>query len=40
MADLAVVFHWAPSHMDALSLTELMEWRERARVRSQSDGGK
>lgn len=40
MADLAVVFHWAPADMDALSLTELMEWRERARVRSQSDGSK
>ena len=38
MADLAVVFHWQPSSMDGLSLTELMEWRERARVRSQADG--
>ncbi|MBG4169950.1 GpE family phage tail protein, partial [Pseudomonas aeruginosa] len=24
MADLAVTFHWAPDHMDRLSLTELM----------------
>ena len=40
MADLAVVFHWQPSALDGLSLTELMEWRERARVRSQSDGRK
>ncbi|MFG9976542.1 GpE family phage tail protein [Pseudomonas aeruginosa] len=24
--------------MDRLSLTELMEWRERARVRSSADG--
>ncbi|WP_188258405.1 GpE family phage tail protein, partial [Pseudomonas aeruginosa] len=23
MADLAVTFHWAPDHMDRLSLTEL-----------------
>lgn len=38
MADLAVTFHWAPDHMDQLSLTELMEWRERARVRSSADG--
>jgi hypothetical protein len=37
MADLAVVFHWQPEAMDGLSLTELMQWRERARVRSQSD---
>jgi hypothetical protein len=38
MADLAVVFHWAPADMDSLGITELMEWRERARVRSQNDG--
>ncbi|WP_076879655.1 GpE family phage tail protein [Bordetella sp. H567] len=34
MADIAVVFHWPPAAMDALSLTELMDWRERARVRA------
>lgn len=38
MADLAVVFHWAPADMDRLDLRELMEWRERARLRSQADG--
>ncbi|WP_460115383.1 GpE family phage tail protein [Pseudomonas sp. H2_D02] len=38
MADLAVVFHWAPADMDTLDLQELMEWRERARVRSNTDG--
>ncbi|NVZ52797.1 GpE family phage tail protein [Pseudomonas sp. B6002] len=38
MADLAVVFHWAPADMDQLSLKELMDWRERARVRSSTDG--
>ncbi|HEY5804869.1 MAG TPA: GpE family phage tail protein [Lysobacter sp.] len=37
MADLAAVFHWTPAAMDELSLTELMEWRERARVRSGGD---
>ncbi|WP_460088200.1 GpE family phage tail protein [Pseudomonas sp. H1_B04] len=37
MADLAVVFHWAPADMDQLGLQELMEWRERARVRSNVD---
>ncbi|MDA7086514.1 GpE family phage tail protein [Pseudomonas sp. SA3-5] len=37
MADLAVVFHWAPAAMNRLSLTELMDWRERARIRSQAD---
>lgn len=34
MADLAMVFHWAPQDMDAMTLTELAEWRERARQRS------
>jgi len=38
MADLAVVFHWAPADMDQLGLLELMEWRERARVRSVANG--
>ena len=33
-----MVFHWAPEDMNHLSLTELMDWRERARVRSQADG--
>ena len=38
MADLAVVFHWAPGDMSHLGLQELMDWRERARVRSSTDG--
>ncbi len=38
MADLAVVFHWAPGEMNHLGLQELMDWRERARVRSCADG--
>lgn len=33
MADLAMVFHWGPQHMASMSLTELMQWRERARQR-------
>ncbi|WP_072821472.1 GpE family phage tail protein [Modicisalibacter ilicicola] len=37
MADLAMVFHWRPEDMAAMPLTELMEWRERARIRSQTD---
>ena len=37
MADLAAVFHWPLSEMLAMSLSELMEWRERARVRSGSE---
>ena len=38
MADLAVFFHWAPGDMDQLGLQELMDWRERARIRSSVDG--
>ncbi|WP_083953401.1 GpE family phage tail protein [Thauera butanivorans] len=37
MADIAVVFHWAPGDMDGLSLTDLMAWRERARIRNSPD---
>ncbi|MFI8482991.1 GpE family phage tail protein [Pseudomonas sp. NPDC078700] len=33
MADIALVFHWAPEHMNHMPLTELIEWRERARER-------
>lgn len=35
MADLAVVFHWAPADMEGFSLEELMAWRERARERTE-----
>lgn len=34
MADIAAVFHWEPAAMDGFSLPELMQWRERARIRS------
>lgn len=34
MADIAAIFHWPPSAMDDMSLTELMGWREQARLRS------
>lgn len=34
MADIAIVFHWAPAEMQDFTLAELMEWRERARERS------
>lgn len=33
MADIAFVFHWPPQAMYEFSLSELMEWRERAIVR-------
>ncbi|MDO5609470.1 MAG: GpE family phage tail protein [Pseudomonadota bacterium] len=31
-----MVFHWPPQAMDAMPLEELMEWRERARERSEA----
>ncbi|QRX82297.1 GpE family phage tail protein [Glaciimonas sp. PAMC28666] len=37
MADIAVVFHWDPAAMAAFTLTELMDWRERARLRSTAE---
>jgi ribonuclease D len=30
MADIAFVFHWQLDALDALSLPDLMQWRERA----------
>lgn len=33
MADLALVFGWTPGDMAGFSVPELMEWRERARIR-------
>jgi hypothetical protein len=37
MADIAIVFHWRPNDMESMSLTELMQWRERARLRTESE---
>jgi len=35
MADLAVVFHWPPSAMDGMSLSELVAWRSMAEKRAR-----
>ncbi|MFU1906034.1 GpE family phage tail protein [Bordetella avium] len=37
MADIAVVFHWPPAAMDPMDVQELAKWRERARVRIESE---
>lgn len=37
MADIATVFGWPPSVMDPMTLAELMEWRERARLRTGTE---
>ncbi len=36
-ADIAAIFHWTPEYLDTLPLDELMQWRERARMRSGAD---
>lgn len=33
MADLAVVFHWAPRDMDPMTLEELARWHAKALAR-------
>lgn len=35
MADIALVFGWRLADMAGMDLQELMEWRERARVRHE-----
>lgn len=41
MADIALVFHWGPDALGAMSPVELAVWREKARTRSgRADGGK
>lgn len=35
MADIATVFHWSPGVMSSMTLGELMDWREQARLRSE-----
>jgi hypothetical protein len=37
MADLAIVFHWAPETMDPMCPGELMAWRDRAARRSEPE---
>ncbi|WP_322090665.1 GpE family phage tail protein [Enterobacter roggenkampii] len=34
MADIAVIFHWPPSELNSLNVTELITWREKALQRS------
>jgi hypothetical protein len=37
MADVAAIFHWPPTVMAEWSVEELMQWRERARLRSGAE---
>ncbi|WP_392567065.1 GpE family phage tail protein [Utexia brackfieldae] len=33
-ADIAAIFHWSLDVLNKLTLSELMHWREQARIRS------
>ncbi|WP_420359251.1 GpE family phage tail protein, partial [Mannheimia haemolytica] len=33
-ADIATVFHWTPNAFDEMTIVELGQWREKARLRS------
>jgi hypothetical protein len=35
MADIAVAFHWPPSELDKMSLTEIQTWHQLAVERTQ-----
>jgi len=37
MADIAVIFHWPPSELNPMTLTELCGWRRKAMQRSGAD---
>lgn len=37
MADVAMVFHWPPDVLYGFSLSELMDWREQARKRTEPE---
>ncbi|WP_071842628.1 GpE family phage tail protein [Hafnia alvei] len=39
MADIAVIFHWPPSELNPMSLTELALWRDKALQRSGNTHG-
>jgi len=36
MADIAMVFHWGPDVMAAMSVEDLSRWREKARARHEA----
>jgi len=36
MADIAMLFHWPPSVMRDMTLTELLDWREKAMRRRET----
>ncbi|HHR5846969.1 GpE family phage tail protein [Providencia rustigianii] len=37
IADIATVFHWAPSEYDAMTASELLLWHQRAAARTGNE---
>ncbi|WP_424320190.1 GpE family phage tail protein [Haemophilus sputorum] len=37
IADIATVFHWAPNAFDEMTIFELADWREKARLRAETN---
>jgi hypothetical protein len=37
MADIALVFHWPPDHLDRMSIAELGRWRAKAAARQNAE---
>jgi hypothetical protein len=37
MADIALVFHWPPHHLDRMSIAELGRWRTKAATRQNPE---
>ncbi|WP_072009453.1 GpE family phage tail protein [Buttiauxella noackiae] len=34
VADIATLFHWSPSVTEEMTLTDVLEWRHKALIRS------
>ncbi|WP_338050590.1 GpE family phage tail protein [Providencia vermicola] len=37
IADIAIVFHWAPSEYDAMTVGEILLWHKRAAARTGNE---
>lgn len=37
MADIAIIFHWQPQAFEQMTFSELMQWREKARERNETE---
>ena len=37
MADIAIIFHWQLQAFEQMTFPELMQWREKARERNETE---